>query len=167
MDDDALRTYLNDHLAGATLGVDHARKLEGLFEGHPFGVDMSRIATEIEEDRDTLIELMGRLDLPRNPLKQATAWAAEKAGRVKFSGATRGDAELGRYLALETMSLGVEGKQALWTALQRVASTTGELAGTDFEHLAERARNQRAALERQRLESAIPAFAEPQTASHG
>ena len=27
MEHDALTTYLNDHLAGATLGVDHARHL--------------------------------------------------------------------------------------------------------------------------------------------
>lgn len=28
-----------------------------------------------------------RMDIARNPLKQATGWVAEKASRVKFSGA--------------------------------------------------------------------------------
>ena len=59
MEHDALSTYLNDHLAGATLGCDHARQLEKMFAETPFGPTMTRIATEIEQDRDTLVELHG------------------------------------------------------------------------------------------------------------
>ena len=95
----ALGTYLNDHLAGATLGLDHARQLADSSEGAS-ALEMARIAREIEEDRETLISIMHALGTSRNPVKTATAWVAEKAGRVKFSGATSGNRELGRFLAL-------------------------------------------------------------------
>jgi hypothetical protein len=78
MDHNGLNTYLNDHLAGATLGCDHARQLEEMSADTPFGPTMTRLATEIEQDRDTLVELMERLDVPRNPVKQAAAWIAER-----------------------------------------------------------------------------------------
>src|SRR4051812_21757740 len=106
MDTDALRTYLNDHLAGATLGADHARQLEDLYTGTPFEQEMTRIAAEVEGDRQTVVDIMDRLGVSRNPIKQAGAWVAEKAGKVKSTGQTRGDVEFGRFLSLEMMSLG-------------------------------------------------------------
>ena len=158
MNEDALSTYLNDHLAGSTLGVDHARQLEAHNAGEPFGTMMTRVAEEIEEDRDVLVDLMDRLGVTRNPVKVATAWVAEKAGRVKFSGISAGDPELGNFLALETMSLGVEGKKSLWTTLAQIASLRPELAATDFTTLIERAESQRSALEAERLRAADRAF---------
>jgi hypothetical protein len=158
MDHDALDTYLNDHLAGATLGCEHARRLEAAYESSAFGTVMTNLAMEIEEDRDTLVDLMERLDTPRNPVKAATAWVAEKAGRVKFSGASSGDRDLGNYLALETLSLGVEGKRSLWTALESIAADYPELGSVDLAALVARAEAQRAALEEQRIVAARQAF---------
>ncbi len=159
MDTDALQIYLNDHLGGATLGCDHARQLEKMSAGTDFEPVMARLAQEIEEDRDTLVDLMERVDANRNPVKQAGAWVAEKAGRLKFSGLSSGDAPLGRYLALETLSLGVEGKRSLWTGLARVAQDHPELARTDLRGLIARAESQRDALETERLASAGRVFA--------
>ena len=159
MNRDALGTYLNDHLAGATLGVDHARQLEAHNDGMAFGAEMARIADEIEEDRETLVGLMERLEITRNPVKVATAWVAEKAGRVMFSGISTGDPDLGNFLAIETMSLGVEGKRSLWTTLAHIAQLRPELAETDFARLIERAEGQRRVLEEERLRAAGRAFA--------
>ena len=72
---------------------------------------METLAPEIEQDRQTLMELMQYLDSSRNPVKQATAWIAEKASRAKFTGATSGDRELGTFMALETLALGVRGER--------------------------------------------------------
>lgn len=158
MDHAALSTYLNDHLAGSTLGCDHARQLEEMCAGTPFAAEMSRIAGEVEDDRDTLVQLMERLDAERNPLKQAGAWVAEKAGRIKFSGVSSGNETLGRFLALETLSLGVEGKRSLWIALARVRERYPQLQSTDLDLLIARAQAQRDALEAERLEAAQQAF---------
>src|SRR4051794_14014141 len=120
MANDSLGTYLNDHLAGATLGSDHAHQLKDMTEGTPLGTVMERLASEIDDDRDELQALMGRLDIKENPAKKAGAWVMEKAGRVKFSGATAGDRDYGVYMALETLSLGVAGKLSLWESLLSV-----------------------------------------------
>ena len=76
--------YLNDHLAGATFGADLARRLEAQTEATDFQSEMSRLAEEIEADRDTLTDLMNRIGASQNPSKQVTAWVAEKASRVKL-----------------------------------------------------------------------------------
>lgn len=150
----ALRVYLNDHLAGATLGCDHARHLEQRYEGHPFGTSMARTADEIAEDRDTLQALIERLDVGRNPAKEAGAWVAEKIGQAKFSVAGPGEDELGTFQALETMALGVAGKLALLHALEAVEGAWPEVAALDLAGLIGRAEQQRATLEAERVDVA-------------
>jgi hypothetical protein len=147
---DQLATYLNDHLAGATFGRDHAYKLADETAGTPLGDTMSSLASDIDADRDELIALMDRLDIDRSAIKQATTWIAEKLGRPKFSGATSGDQELGRFLALEAMSLGVEGKLCLWEALRNLVDTRPGLDADQLRRLSDRARSQRETLERER-----------------
>jgi hypothetical protein len=154
MTHDALSTYLNDHLAGATLGCAHARQLEKISAETPFGPTMTRLAAEIEEDRDTLVELMERLEAKRNPVKQASAWISEKAGRLKFSGLSSGNRGLGRFLTLEAMSVGVQGKWLLWTSLDRISGEFPELQAADLTGLIGRAEAQREALEVERLRTA-------------
>ena len=94
----------------------------------PLGEVMQRLAAEIEEDRETLLELMEALDVARNPVKQVTGWVAEKASRVKFSGATSGEPEYGTFMAIESLRLGVAGKRCLWIALREVRDDYPELA---------------------------------------
>jgi hypothetical protein len=138
MADKAIDVYLNDHLAGATFGSDLARQLIGHGEGTPLGALMRRLAEEIEQD----------------PVKQATTWLAEKASRVKLTGMSSGEGELGTFLALETLSLGVEGKKALWIALKQVQGERPQLATLDLDELIARATSQRDALEVERLAAA-------------
>jgi hypothetical protein len=129
-----LSIYLNDHLAGATAGVELARRVapEGLAE-------------EIEEDRAVLEEVMQRLSVGRDHVRLALGWGAEKALRLKPGG---------RFEDLEALSLGVEGKLSLWTALRRAFGDDPRLQGVDLEALITRARSQRRRLERQRLDAA-------------
>jgi hypothetical protein len=154
MADKAMDTYLNDHLAGATLGTDLAKQIREHSEA-PSSDLMGRIATEIEEDRDTLIDLMERMGTSKNPVKQATAWMTEKASRTKFSGFTSGEPDLGAMMALETLTLGVAGKACLWRALRRVSDRYEALASTDFESLIERAKVQHDQLEEERIKAAL------------
>jgi hypothetical protein len=154
----ALGIYLNDHLAGSTLGRDLARQLESQNEGTPLGERMGSIASAIEADREALEDLMERLGTTANPLKQSVTWLTEKVARLKFTGTTTGDRELGTFLAIETLSLGVEGKLALWQALTTLADEPA-LAGVDLRDLIRRAETQRTALERERLALAAEALA--------
>ena len=154
-----LDVYLNDHLGGAMLGADLAEQLRDHAEGTPLGEVMTRIAAEIEEDRQTLLELMEALDVSRNPVKQVTGWVAEKASRIKFSGATSGEPDHGTFMALESLRLGVAGKKCMWIALQRVRDDYSELANVDLERLEQRASAQETELERERVAAGVKALA--------
>jgi hypothetical protein len=133
--------YLNDHLAGATLGVELARRLRSSNRGDAeMGQPLAKICGEIEEDRETLIRLMERLDVPRKPLKPALARIGERLGRLKLNGQLRGYSPLSRVLELEVLAAGIGGKIQLWNALEQSYGET--LAGFDFHALAERADNQ-------------------------
>jgi hypothetical protein len=139
--DRLLAIYLNDHLAGATLGVELARRLRSSNRGDPeMGEPLARLCAEIEEDRDTLIHLMERLGIARNPIKPALARLGERLGRLKLNGQLRGYSPLSRVLELEVLAAGIGGKIQLWNALEQSFGET--LDGFDFHALAERADNQ-------------------------
>lgn len=159
MADKAIDVYLNDHLAGAMFGSDLAEQIEARSEGTPLGDVMASIAPQIEEDRQTLIDLMEQMGTSKNPVKQATTWVAEKVSRVKFAGESSGEPELGIFMALESLTLGVSGKLALWKALMEVADQYEALAALNLEQLADRARSQLEALERERLAAGRGALA--------
>ncbi|HYH53414.1 MAG TPA: hypothetical protein VD761_04715 [Solirubrobacterales bacterium] len=139
--DRLLGIYLNDHLAGATLGVELARRLRSSNSGDAeFGEPLAKLCGEIAEDRDTLIRLMARLNVDRNPVKPALARIAERLGRLKLNGQLRGYSPLSRVLELEVLATGIGGKLQLWNALEQSYGET--LDGFDFHALAERADNQ-------------------------
>jgi hypothetical protein len=161
----AMDVYLNDHLGGATLGANLADQIADHAEETPLADVMTRLHAEIEADRETLLDLMERMDMTRNPFKQATGWLAEAASRLKFSGASSGDSDHGIFMALESMALGVQGKLSLWHALHEVRTDHPPLAATDLDALIARAKEQYATLERERLSAARRALgAEPTTA---
>lgn len=139
--DRLLAIYLNDHLAGATLGVELARRLRSSNRADAeFGEPLARICAEIEEDRETLIRLAERMGFKRNPVKPALARVAERLGRLKLNGQLRGYSPLSRVLELEVLATGIGGKLQLWNALEQNFGET--LDGFDFHALAERADSQ-------------------------
>jgi len=139
--DRLLAIYLNDHLAGATLGVELARRLRSSNRGDAeFGEPLAQICAEIEADRETLIRLMERLSVDRNPVKPVLARLAERLGRLKLNGQLRGYSPLSRVLELEVLATGIGGKLQLWNALEQ--SLGESLDGFDFHALAGRADDQ-------------------------
>ncbi|MEJ7570043.1 MAG: hypothetical protein WKF41_17480 [Gaiellaceae bacterium] len=82
----------------------------------------------------------------------------EKLGRLKLNGQVRGYSPLSRLLELETLSVGISGKLALWRSLEQLPEIVERLPGIDLEQLVERAQRQRAELEEHRLAAAREAF---------
>jgi hypothetical protein len=156
--DEALTAYLNDHLAGSAAGVELAEKLRDNNQGTELGRAMVALHHDISEDRDTLQSLLGQLELDRHAVKEAAGWMLEKVSRLRLNPALTGSAELTRLMETEALSLGIEGKLAMWLALKEAAATNPRLAGTDYDRLIERARSQRGALEPHRLAAAAAAF---------
>ena len=156
--DEALAAYLNDHLAGAAAGIELAEKLRDNNQGTELGRIMVALHRDISQDRDALEELMRHLGLERHPVKEAAGWMLEKLSRLRLNPALTGSAELTRLMETEALSLGIEGKLAMWLALKEAAATDRRLAVTDYDHLIERARGQRRALEPHRLAAAVASF---------
>ena len=155
MADKPLDLYLNDHMGGAMLGVELAEQIAERNQGTPLGELIAPVAAEVEEDRQTLDDLMERLDVGRNPVKHAGGWLAEKWSRVKFSGAGSGDSDHGNFMALETLALGILGKRSLWVALQTIEAQHDELRDLGLEELIARADGQHGIVERARVQAAV------------
>ena len=155
---DRLSIYLNDHLAGATMGVNLARRAAGNNRSTSYGPVLDALAEEIEQDRRALLTVMERLSVGPDRLKVALAWGAEKAGRLKLNGELLRYSPLSRLEELEALALGVTGKLALWETLCRTHGADPRLRGVDVEELVDRARSQRRRLERQRVRAADEAL---------
>jgi hypothetical protein len=153
-----LAIYLTDHFAGATFGVELARRCRKKNEGSRFAAPLDDLAREIEADRSTLLSLMGRLGVKPSVVKTAAGWGLEKARRLKPNGGLLGYTPLARVAELEILASGIVGKRAMWRALGALFSEDTRLAGFDFHALVQRADAQFEAAERLRLEAAALAF---------
>lgn len=158
MANDALATYLNDHLAGSVIALELLEHVETERAGTPDAHVLARLRAEIAEDRAELERLLQRLHIPASKPRQLTAWLTEKLGEVKLRIDDPGHGALRRLEALETVSLGIEGKRSLALALAAAAGGIPALADFDAEALARRADNHRAMVEPLRLAAAREAF---------
>ena len=152
--DRLLEIYLADHLAASTAGLELARRSARSNAGNATGEFLRCLVVEIEEDRETLERLITQLGFKPSRPKEVAAWLAEKVGRLKLNGQVRGYSPLSRVLELESLAVGIAGKEALWKALRRVAAVDT----VDLEALIERARRQRADVEEHRLAAVDEAF---------
>jgi hypothetical protein len=156
-----LAIYLNDHLAGAVVGTELAKRALRENRGSSFGELLEWLLGQILEDRATLERLMAELGVPESRLKRALALMFERLGRLKLNGQLTGYSPLSRLVELEGLTLGVTGKRLLWLALQEIAATEPRLREFDFDELRRRAEEQLAGLERLRIEAARLALAGP------
>lgn len=137
-----LDIYLNDHLAGSTLGVELSRRAMASNHGTELGAFLQWLQGEIVEDRTTLVTTMDRLGVDRSPLKPAIAWALEKFARLKLNGHIRTYSPLNRLVELEGLEAGVTGKRSLWQTLATAFADDGRLSEIDFGNLIARAERQ-------------------------
>ena len=151
-----LGIYLNDHLAGAVVGVELVKRIAKQNQGNDYGEEASRRAEEIKWERGQLAEIMKRLDIRRKKLRLGGAWIAEKAGRLKPNGQVRGYSPLSRLVELEGLMLGITGKLGAWRSLRTVAGE--DLKGIDLEKLIALAEGQRDRVEALRIRAAREAF---------
>jgi hypothetical protein len=152
---DALTIYLNDHLAGATSGVALVARMLSENEDSEFAAPLGKLCGEIGEDRDELVSIIEELGHPVDHVKIAVGWTAEKIARLKPNGQLRGYAPLGRLLELETLLAGINGKAALWRALEQ----TDIVETARLERLAGRARRQATVVRRLHRDAAALALA--------
>jgi hypothetical protein len=143
-----LGIYLNDHLAGSTLGLELAQRIVASARYLPVSDDvLKRLTVEIKEDRITLLEIMDTLGIRIQGYKVFAAWAGEKAGRLKLNGHLLSRSPLSNLEELEMLRLGVEGKGAGWRTLRVVAERDSRLDAGRLDQLIMRAARQADLLE--------------------
>ena len=153
---DKLSIYLNDHLAGSTVGVELVKRCRDANGGTTYGPVLERLAREIEGDRDALQRLIEEQGFNRDRVKVGAGWLAEKFGRLKLNGSLLGYSPLSRLIELEGLFLGVSGKLSMWRNLR--AAGVGPRSA-DLDELIKRAESQRRTLETLRSRAAEEAFA--------
>jgi hypothetical protein len=155
---DHLGRYLNDHLAGAASALQLMEQIERTHAGSPAGAAVSEIKREVEADRGQLQALIARLGIGESAPRKAAAWLSEHLAHLKLRVDDPADSGFRLFEAIETLSLGIEGKKSLWRTL---AASTGEvpaLRGVDYDALIARADEQRRTFEPHRLAAAKDAF---------
>ncbi|MBL1109784.1 hypothetical protein JK361_35330 [Streptomyces sp. 5-8] len=146
-----LSIYLNDHLAGATAGTQRAGHLARVARGSALGRALGPVATEIAQDRMTLVGIMRDLGVPVHRHKVCAGWVAEKLARLKGNGRLVQRSPLSTVLELEALRLGVEGKAAGWQTLRRLTGENERLDPALLDRLLERARKQQDTVEEWRI----------------
>ncbi len=159
MSTEHLGTYLNDHLAGAVAALELLEHLQKAHAGTPMEKFAGDLYAEIDEDRQVLVNLMAKLNISESRTRQAAAWLTEKAARVKLRFDDPAGGNFLLYQILETLSLGIEGKASLWTALEAAAVDAPALRIENYDALRQRAVQQRDRVESLRITTARKTFA--------
>jgi hypothetical protein len=153
-----LNIYLADHLAGAVIGQELAKRSLSSNGGTELGTFFSGFLSELDEDRRTLEDVIDSVGAQPDRMKMGAGWLSEKAGRLKLNGQLRGYSDLSRLVELEGLCAGVEGKKSLWISLHELQDSDSRLQGFDFSALESRAQRQRDGLEVHRRAAASTAF---------
>jgi hypothetical protein len=112
-----LQTYLNDHFAAASSGVQLFQRVASNQSGAAYAAELSRLAADVSADRQRLRQLMARLDVPENKPKQWAARATELAGRLKPNRSLVRRSPLSDLLEVEALRVAVTAKRAGWRSL--------------------------------------------------
>jgi len=156
--DDYIATYLNDHLAGSVVAVELMENLETVYAGLPIADFIAKLRADIEVDIRELEDLMGHLQISESRTRKASAWLTEKFTQLKLRLDDPAHGDLRLFESLEALSLGIEGKRSLWLALSAAAELSPQLRIANYQRLQQRAEEQRARVEGQRLELARKAL---------
>jgi hypothetical protein len=142
-----LSVYLNDQLALGILWRELARRAQRNSRGSEIGSAVAEVATGIAEDVETFKAIMSRIGIRRNPAKIGLAFGAERLGRLKPNGRLATYSPLSRFVELEVLTMGIEGKKVLWVTLRDLAGLAARLPDIDFDELIGRAEQQLRTLE--------------------
>lgn len=153
-----LAVYLNDHLMGASAGVDLFRRAARQQAGTSRGPALRELAEEVEADRLELVSMMKALGVPRRRYKVLVGHLLEPIGRAKLNGSLLRRSRLSDLVELELLTVAVTGKRSGWNALAQIANQRPELDQARLDRLAERAADQVTRLESMRRDAARSAL---------
>lgn len=119
-----LRSYLDDHLTGASGGVKRIERMAQAYADTAAGDELHLLAAEIGDARRELVGVMDQLAVRRRRHRHAAAWVAERGARLKTNGRIT-TSPLSALLELEIMRAAVIGQTGLWQTLTDLAGELG------------------------------------------
>src|SRR4051794_34106436 len=102
-----LADYLNDHLSGAVGAVEMLDRMIEVSAGKPLERFFRDLRDDVVYDQAQLKELMQKLGVSESTTRKAGAWIAEKLSRPKIGLGDGSTEEVGVFLALEALVLGI------------------------------------------------------------
>jgi hypothetical protein len=139
---DLLAIYLNNHLGAAAGGLELFRRTANQHAGTPDGDELAELTREVEEDRQSLRQIMARLEVSESLPQQAVMWVGEKVGRLKPNGYILARSPLSDVIELEALRSAVVGKLCGWQTLRAVSVREHRLDRAELETLIDRANSQ-------------------------
>ncbi len=130
-----LETYLNNHLAGAAVGLLLATRLaESAMDGAEklFFTDLKERISADQKKLTAVIELAG---LSAGGFRNLAGRVLGKVGLWRTEIKSRSHTELGRFEMIEMLTIGIQGKSLLWQTLLEIAPTYPEWSGVNFKTL--------------------------------
>jgi hypothetical protein len=158
MNDDHLKTYVNDHLAllvGETelAGRCHRSNKEG-----NLGRFLHDLSADLQAEQDLLKQILERIGGSPSVVKQSAAWLAEKAGRFKLNDALLEYSDLSRLVELETLFVAAQGRRSFWENLEAARGPEPRLSQISITSQQQQAQRHAEALAKHRLDAARKAI---------
>ncbi|HVS66720.1 MAG TPA: hypothetical protein VMT85_24815 [Thermoanaerobaculia bacterium] len=154
-----LALYVNDHLAGSVGAVKLFDRIRRVSDDDGLVDRVQEVQEAVRKDQQVLDDVRRRLGIRRSRVRNLAASLAQKLSSVKFRLEASKQGEVQLLHALDSLSLGIEGKKALWSALEVGAEVNPRLRGlVDHDALIQRADDQLATLRDLRSEVARRAF---------
>ena len=125
LDTHLLAIYLNDHVAGATVGVQRVRRMATVYDGTVVGATVTPLVAQLQEERDWLIACLQRLEIPVRTYKVLGASVAERVGRLKLNGRVRSTSPLSALLEVELLRGAITVKASGWQTLRALGPQLG------------------------------------------
>jgi hypothetical protein len=153
-----LGTYLQDHYAGSSAGIELFRRAAQQQSDPVARTELTAMIEEVENDRATLQRFLAAVGKNPDPLKNAGAWVAEKLSRLKPNGELLHRSPLSDVVELEALRIAVEGKAAGWRVLRRLAEDEDLFDKSELDRLLSSVANQVDRLEKLRMAAAERVF---------
>lgn len=161
IDEGRLGTYLQDHYAGSSAGIELFRRAADQQSDPVARTALTRIIEQIDAERVALERFLAVVGSKPDPVKNAGAWVAEKLGRFKPNGELMRRSPLSDVVELEMLRIAVEGKAAGWRVLRKLAEDEERFAVAELDALLKDAAAQIAELEELRMTAALKVFRRP------
>ncbi|HEX2228295.1 MAG TPA: hypothetical protein VHM64_14245 [Candidatus Binatia bacterium] len=149
-------------MAGSVAAMELLKHLEVIYPDTQMARFFATLRTEVAADRGELRVLMNGLQIVDTRPRKAAAWIAGKFTELKLRLDDNHRGPLFLLESLDAIALGIQGKVALWRALNAAAAVNPALRGIiDYQRLENRAKQQSEAVEIVRVEAARAALRQP------